>query len=224
DRFVTFETTTEFKDAENVTVWGNWAPGGSWIRVEMDRVGDRWRATIGPLEPGFHHYRLIVDGVATKDTSNPTSVTSEPTWSTYFIPGESARLLADVPEGQGGTVETLNYHSEVAGEEREAYVWTPPGYDPDRAEAYPVFYLQHGGGQSYTDWIEMGRAKQILDYHSVDGKHVPMVVVMANGNVADFATELRENIVPAARSAYNIADEPSKQALAGLSMGGGHTY
>ncbi|WP_298325998.1 alpha/beta hydrolase-fold protein [Haloactinopolyspora sp.] len=224
DRFVTFETTTAFKDAENVTVWGNWAPGGSWIRVEMDRVGDRWRATIGPLEPGFHHYRLIVDGVATKDTSNPTSVTSEPTWSTYFIPGESARLLADVPEGQGGTVETLNYHSEVAGEEREAYVWTPPGYDPDRAEAYPVFYLQHGGGQSYTDWIEMGRAKQILDNHSLDGNLEPMVVVMANGNVADFTTELRENIVPAARSAYNISDEPSKQALAGLSMGGGHTY
>lgn len=224
DNFVTFETTTDFTDAEHVTVWGNWAPGGSWIRVEMSRVGDRWRATIGPLKPGFHYYRLIVDRVATKDTSNPTSVTSEPTWSTFFIPGESARLLADVPEGQGGAVETLTYHSDVVGAERKAYVWTPPGYDPNRAEPYPVFYLQHGGGQNYTDWVEMGRAKQILDNHVIDGNLEPMVVVMGNGNVPDFNRELLENIAPAAGAAYHISDEPSRRALAGLSMGGGQTY
>lgn len=224
DRFVTFETTTDFKDAEHVTVWGNWAPGGSWIRVEMSRVGDRWRATIGPLKPGFHHYRLIVDRVSTKDTSNPTRVTSEPTWSTFFIPGEEARLLADVPEGQGGTVETMTYQSTVAGAERTAYVWTPPGYDPDRAEPYPVFYLQHGGGQNYTDWIEMGRAKQILDNHFLDGNLEPMVVVMGNGNSSNFTRELLENIVPVSLERYNVSDDPARRALAGLSMGGGQTF
>ncbi|SDU78523.1 Enterochelin esterase [Jiangella alkaliphila] len=224
DGFVTFETTTEFKDAQNVTVWGNWAPGGSWIRVEMSRVGDRWRATVGPLKPGFHYYRLIVDRVPTKDASNPTHVTTEPAWSTFFIPGESARLLADVPEGQGGTVETMTYQSTVAGAERKAYVWTPPGYDPDRAEPYPVFYLQHGGGQNYTDWIEMGRAKQILDNHFLDGNLEPMVVVMGNGNSSNFTRELRENIVPVSLERYNISDDPSQRALAGLSMGGGQTY
>lgn len=224
DRFVTFETTTDFKDAQNVTVWGNWAPGGSWIRVEMARVGDRWRATIGPLKPGFHHYRLIVDRVPMKDTSNPTRVTSEPAWSTFFIPGEEARLLADVPEGQGGTVETMTYQSTVAGAERKAYVWTPPGYDPNRAEPYPVFYLQHGGGQNYTDWIEMGRAKQILDNHFLDGNLEPMVVVMGNGNSSNFTRELLENLVPQSLAHYNVSDDPSRRALAGLSMGGGQTY
>lgn len=224
DGFVTFETTTEFADAETVTVWGNWGPNGSWTRVEMSRAGDRWRAIVGPLTPGFYYYRFIVDGVSQKDTSNPTSVTSEPTWSTFFLPGESARMLADVPEGQGGTLHTLTYHSDVAGEERQAYVWTPPGYDPDRAEPYPVFYLQHGGGQSYTDWVEVGRAKQILDNHYLDGNLEPMVVVMGNGNVPDFTTELLENLAPAAREAFHISDDPSRQALAGLSMGGGQTF
>lgn len=224
DTFVTFETTTEFADAEHVTVWGNWAPGGSWTRIELSQDGDRWRGTVGPLKPGFYHYRLIVDMQAVKDTSNPTSVTSEPTWSTFFVDGESARLLADVPEGQGGEVDEMTYQSTVAGEERTSYVWTPPGYDPDRDQPYPVFYLQHGGGQNYTDWVEMGRAKQILDNHFLDGNLEPMVVVMSNGNVSNFTTELLENIVPATHENYHVSDDPSQRALAGLSMGGGQTW
>jgi enterochelin esterase-like enzyme len=83
-----------------------------------------------------------------------------------------------------------------------------------------VLYLQHGGGQSYTEWVEMGRAKQILDNGFRNGTLVPMVVVMGNGNVPDFRKELLDNIVPAARSAYHISHDPARQALAGLSMGG----
>ncbi|MBD3148050.1 alpha/beta hydrolase [Microbispora bryophytorum] len=221
--FVTFETTTDFKDAKHVTVWANVAPGGSWLRMPMSRDGDRWRTTVGPLDPWFYYYRVIVDRVAVKDASNPTKVTSEPTWSTFLVPGERSRLLSDVPEGKGGKVESLTYHSDVANQDRTALVWTPPGYDPDRAEPYPVFYLQHGSGQSYTDWVEMGRAKQILDHQFLDGDLVPMVVVMGNGNVSNFNKELLDNIVPAARAHYNVSSDPSQQALAGLSMGGGQT-
>ncbi|MEV4570302.1 alpha/beta hydrolase-fold protein [Nonomuraea sp. NPDC049419] len=224
DGFVTFETTTEFAAAKQVKVWANWAPGGSWLRIHLTKAGDRWRGTVGPLDPWFYYYRLMVDGTSIKDASNPTKVTTEPTWSTFLVNGEQARLLTDVPEGQGGKVESLTYQSTVANQERTALVWTPPGYDPDRAEPYPVFFLQHGGGQNYTDWTEMGRAKQILDHHFLDGKIVPMVVVMGNGNVSDFNRELLENIAPAAQARYNISDDPSQQALAGLSMGGGQTF
>ncbi|SIR90311.1 Enterochelin esterase [Microbispora rosea] len=223
DGFVTFETTTDFKDAKHVTLWANDAPGGSWLRLPMSREGDRWRTTVGPLDPWFYYYQLIVDRVAVKDASNPTKVTSEPNWSWFFIPGERSRLLSDVPAGQGGKVESLTYRSNVANQDRTALVWTPPGYDPKRAEPYPVFYLQHGSGQSYTDWVEMGRAKQILDHQFLDGDLVPMVVVMGNGNTSNFNKELLENIVPAARSHYNVSSDPSQQALAGLSMGGGQT-
>ncbi|NJP90393.1 esterase family protein, partial [Nonomuraea sp. FMUSA5-5] len=187
-------------------------------------AGDRWRVTVGPLDPWFYYYQLIVDGVSAKDVSNPTKVTSEPNWSTFFVPGKRARLLSDVPAGQGGKVESMTYRSTVANADRTALVWTPPGYDPDRAEPYPVLYLQHGSGQSYTDWVEMGRAKQILDHRFLDGDLVPMVVVMGNGNVPDFGKELLENIVPAARSHYHVSSDPSQQALAGLSMGGVQTF
>ncbi|MGW4682001.1 alpha/beta hydrolase [Micromonospora taraxaci] len=224
DGFVTFETTTAFADAQHVTVWANIAPGGSWLRVPLARDGDRWRATVGPLQPWFYYYRLIVDRVPFKDTSNPTKVTTEPMWSTFFIPGPGARLLSDVPAGQGGTVESMTYASTVAGQDRTALVWTPPGYDRGRAEPYPVLYLQHGGGQNYTDWVEMGRAKQILDHQFLDGDLVPMVVVMGNGNSSNFNRELLENIVPTARARYHVSSDPSQQALAGLSMGGGQAF
>ncbi len=223
DGFVTFETTTDFTDAQHVTLWANDAPGGSWLRVPMSREGDRWRTTVGPLDPWFYYYQLIVDRVSVKDASNPTKVTSEPNWSTFLIPGERSRLLSDVPADQGGKVESLTYRSTVANQDRTALVWTPPGYDPNRAKPYPVLYLQHGSGQSYTDWVEMGRAKQILDHEFLDGDLVPMVVVMGNGNVSDFNKELLENIVPAARARYNVSSDPSQQALAGLSMGGVQT-
>jgi len=223
DDFVTFETTTDFADAEYVSVWANWAPGGSWLRVEMTKVGDRWRATVGPLEEKFYHYRLIVDRQSVKDTSNPTKVTSEPAWSTFLVPGEGSRLLADVPQGQGGSLEVMSYQSTVAGQERSAYVWTPPGYDPDRAEPYPLFVLNHGGGQSWTDWVEVGRARQILDNLSLDGAIEPMVVVMPNGNVSNYPRELLENVVPVTEERYNVSSDPADRALAGLSAGGART-
>lgn len=224
DGFVTFETTTGFQDAQRVTVWGNWAPNGSWLRIPLTRAGDRWRATVGPLGPWFYYYRFMVDGAAVKDGSNPTKVTSEPAWSTFLVDGAEARLLTDVPPGEGGKVESMTYRSAVTNQDRTALVWTPPGYDPERAEPYPVFYLQHGGGQSYTDWVEMGRAKQILDHRFRDGDLVPMVVVMGDGNVPDFTRELLENLAPAARARYHVSADPSRQALAGLSMGGGQTF
>jgi enterochelin esterase-like enzyme len=223
DGFVTFETTTDFADAEYVSVWANWGPGGSWVRVEMNQVGDRWRATVGPLDPWSYYYRLIVDRVSTKDTSNPTKVTSEPAWSTFFIEGEESRLLADVPEGEGGTLDVLTYQSAVAGQQRSAYVWTPPGYDPNRAEPYPLFVLNHGGGQSWTDWVEVGRARQILDNLTLDGDAEPMIVVMPNGNVSNFNAEVLGSLLPAAESSYHLSIDPAQRAMAGLSAGGART-
>jgi enterochelin esterase-like enzyme len=223
DGFVTFETTTEFADAEYVSVWANWGPGGSWLRVEATKVGDRWRATVGPLDPWSYYYRLIVDRVAVKDTSNPTKVTTEPTWSTFFVPGEESRLLADVAEGEGGRVDVLTYQSTVAQQERSAYVWTPPGYDPNRAEPYPLFVLNHGGGQSWTDWMEVGRARQIFDNLTLDGAIDEMVVVMPNGNVNNYPAELLDNVIPAIEGAYHVSDNPDERAIAGLSLGGQRT-
>lgn len=218
---VTFETGTQWADAHDVTVWANWAPNGAWFRVPMAKQADgRWRVTVGPLD-GFYYYRYVVDGVDEKDPADTVNTLTGV--SPLYVPGKTDRLLGDVPAGQGGTLSVMSYDSTVANEERQAYVWTPPGYDPERADPYPVLYLQHGAGQSWGDWVEVGRAKQILDNEYLDGTIVPMVVVMGNGNVSDFQAELLNNIVPAARAQYHVSDDPAQQGLAGLSMGGMNT-
>jgi len=223
---VTFETGTEFADANNVTVWGNFGPGGSWPRTPMTKQDDgRWRLTM-PVESGSYYYKFIVEGVDHKDETNPTTVFSEPNWSTFQIPGDDTlrgEYTTPVAPESRGTVEIMNYTSTAAGNpERSAYVWTPPDYDPQREEPYPVFYLQHGGGQTWTDWIEVGFAAQILDNHYLRGNIEPMVVVMANGNGVNFPNEIMQRITVAAEAQYNVSSDGEDRALAGLSLGSGH--
>ena len=224
---VTFETGTEFADANNVTVWGNFGPAGSWPRTPMTKQDDgRWRLTM-PVEAGSYYYKFVVEGVDHKDETNPTTVFSEPNWSTFQVPGDETlrgEYTTPVAPGLRGSVEVMNYTSTANGNpERSAYVWTPPGYDAEREEPYPVFYLQHGGGQTWTDWIEVGFAAQILDNHYAKGNIVPMVVVMANGNGVNFPNEITQRITVAAEAQYNVSSEGEDRALAGLSMGSGAT-
>jgi enterochelin esterase-like enzyme len=224
---VTFETGTEFADANNVTVWGNFGPAGSWPRTPMTKQDDgRWRLTM-PVEAGSYYYKFVVEGVDHKDETNPTTVFSEPNWSTFQVPGDETlrgEYTTPVAPELRGSVEVMNYTSTANGNpERSAYVWTPPGYDAEREEPYPVFYLQHGGGQTWTDWIEVGFAAQILDNHYAKGNIVPMVVVMANGNGVNFPNEITQRITVAAEAQYNVSSEGEDRALAGLSMGSGAT-
>ncbi|WP_158630241.1 alpha/beta hydrolase-fold protein [Glycomyces terrestris] len=222
---VTFEAGPEFADASRVTVWGNFGPAGSWPRTPMTRQDDgSWRLSMR-LEGGSYYYKFEVEGVDHKDRNNPTSVFSEPAWSTFTVAGDTlrGRYTAQVPADERGEVTVMNYISTAGEQERSAYVWTPPGYDADRAEPYPVFYLQHGGGQTWTDWLEVGHVDRILDNHHRQGTMVPMVVVMANGNGVDFPEEMTTRIAPAAEEQYNVSGDPGRRALAGLSMGSGHT-
>ena len=213
---VTFETGTQWADAKDVTVWANWAPNGAWFRIQMEKVGDRWRLAVGPLD-GFYYYRYVVDGVDQKDPADTVNTLTGV--SPLFVPGQTDHLLADAPEGTGGELSVLTYDSAVTSSERSAYVWTPPGYDADREEPYPVLVLNHGGGQNWGDWVEVGRAPQILDNLYREGSIVPMVVVMPDGNVPNYQAELRENVLPALSASYHVSDDPAERAIAGLSMG-----
>ncbi|WP_157236684.1 alpha/beta hydrolase [Promicromonospora sukumoe] len=223
---VTFELGPELADANNITVWGNFGPAGSWPRTHMVQQDDgSWRLSLA-VEGGSYYYKFVVDGVDRKDAGNPTKVLSEPTWSTFTVEGDTirGRYTSEVPAESRGDVSVMTYPSTAGGgTERSAYVWTPPDYDADRAEEYPVFYLQHGGGQTWTDWVEVGYVQRILDNHYLRGDIVPMVVVMANGNGVDFPTEITTRIVPAAEDQFNVSSRPDQRALAGLSMGSGHT-
>ena len=124
-------------------------------------------------------------------------------------------------------------------------VYTPYGYETS-GKKYPVLYLLHGAGGDEEAWSSMGRAAQILDNLIEQGKAEPMIVVMPNGNPNQQAAQtmglpvtqmnwrdpananayvrsLCEEIVPFIQKQYRVIAKPEKRAIAGLSMGGGHT-
>ena len=161
---------------------------------------------------------------------------------------DDVRAFADAPTGfrdvrpgvaQGQVVE-FAYDSGVTSTRRQAQVYLPAGYKPDRK--YPVLYLLHGIGGNQDEWRGYVRAPAILDNLIADGKAVPMIVVMPNGraladdrspppdrvftpeNAAGFARfehDLLDFLIPAVEANYPVQADRGHRAIAGLSMGGG---
>ncbi|OPG13051.1 esterase family protein [Microbispora sp. GKU 823] len=201
-----------------VVIEGNFGPSSTWAEFGLTRRGDVWSGVLGPLKAGLYSYQVTGDDTkGLKDPTNSAGVASKPLWSTFFVAGDSARLLADAPQGQGGKVETLTY--QVKKQERSALVWTPPRYSAKGAKAYPVLFLQSGEGQSATDWLDLGRAKQILDNLSVQGAMEPMVVVISGGDGPADDKELKD-LRKAVADKYHVLRDPAHQAVAGVSEGG----
>ena len=50
-----------------------------------------------------------------------------------------------------------------SGATRQVVVYTPPGYDKNRATRYPILYLLHGNNDLAVGWTMAGRANLILD-------------------------------------------------------------
>jgi enterochelin esterase-like enzyme len=160
----------------------------------------------------------------------------------------SQGLTKQAPEGfdvkrasiERGTVDTVTYNSETVGTEREAIIYTPPGYA--ESKKYPVLYLLHGiGGDQYA-WLDNGNANVVLDNLYAEGKIEPMIVVMPNGRAmkddratgdvfaddkvqafATFEKDLLNDLIPFVENNYPVIEDREHRALAGLSMGGGQS-
>lgn len=163
---------------------------------------------------------------------------------TAFGGPTSAPVGFDQPrEVPHGVVTTITYPSKTLGFDRTANIYTPPGYDP--AQAYPVLYLLHGGGDDETSWQTQGAMATILDNQIADGLTVPLVVVMPRGfttpagqpraapdgtgprpsqRLVDFERDLLDDLIPYVETHYAVARDAAHRALAGLSMGGGQTF
>jgi enterochelin esterase-like enzyme len=223
--------------ADKVQVFTNYGlgAGGPW---DMERGGDGvWTLTSPVIVPGFHYYALIVDGVQVCDpgsevffgTGKPTSGIEIPE------PGVDFYHVKDVPHGE---VRSRWYKSVVTGKVRRILVYTPPGYDADQEQRYPVLYLQHGGGEDETGWSRQGHANFILDNLIAAGRAKPMIVVMERGYASRVGEEsvapgrgrgdggaladvFLEDLIPMIDATYRTLAQRDGRAIAGLSMGGG---
>ena len=195
-----------------------------------------WNVVTPPLVVGFHYYSLIVDGVHVNDPGSHTFFGTGKDASGIEVPEDNADyyLKRDVPHGD---VRIRIYYSKVTGKWRRCFVYTPPGYDTNLSERYPVLYLQHGMGEDETGWIFQGHANLILDNLIAEKKAIPMIVVMDNdyasrpaprfgaastGPAANFSTfeevMIRE-VIPMIDSTFRTMPDRDHRAIAGLSMG-----
>jgi enterochelin esterase family protein len=248
DNKVTFRLSAP--KAEEVTISGEWMEGfGASEKMVRDSEGV-WSITVGPLAPEFYGYSFNVDGVKALDPGNSNHKRDgRRVDCILLVPGKESELyeVKDVPHG---TLAKIWYESPTLSLTRRMYVYTPPGYESGSGK-YPVFYLLHGGGGDEDAWSTLGRTSQILDNLIAQGKALPMIVVMPNGNAyqagtpgeipapADRSNMIREDrmkfsgmfekslvadIVPFIEKNYRVQADKDHRAIAGLSMGGGHTF
>ncbi len=141
-----------------------------------------WAYTSDPQPPGYHNYWMIVDGSIVLDPGTQAFIGYGHMCNGFEIPepGVDWYDIKDVPHGN---VLVKNYFAKTTNSWRHIFVYTPPGYDKNLTTRYPVFYLQHGGGEDERVWIEMGRTNVILDNLIAAGKANPMIVVMETSAV-----------------------------------------
>lgn len=235
DRRVTFRFRAPNAKAVMLDLEGAPAP------MEKDDAGV-WSITTAPLTPDIYSYSFVADGVGLIDPSNwriiPNLISPS---SAVHVPGPASLPweVNDVPHGE---VHHHFYRSTVAGDDRDYYVYTPPGYDAAGKQTYPVLYLLHGFSDDASGWTAVGRANFIFDNLIAQGKAKPMIVVMPlgygtmemvkhgwgvwdkrelrNRNFSKFRETLLTEVMPRAENEYRIIKDRDARAITGLSMGG----
>lgn len=241
---VTFRLKADY--ATIVKLSGSWLPNPWTGTIDMQRGENNvWSVKIALPPPEIYTYYFVVDGVAVND---PQNVLVQRDGTRYLpmltVPGERTENYAEAKTH--GTVSHPWYDSKILGFTRRLTVYTPYGYEANTKKKYPVLYLLHGAGGDEEAWISMGRAAQILDNLIEKGLAEPMIVVMPNGNPGQqaartlnipekpldwrseanrnsYVKSLCEEIVPFIEKNFRAVGKPSARAIAGLSMGGGHT-
>jgi enterochelin esterase-like enzyme len=215
------------------------APDAKRVQVDLVRKYDmvkdtsgNWTVTTDSISEGFHYYSLLIDGVAIADPSSETFYGMGRMASGIEIPfaGGAYYALRDVPHGD---IRIKRYFSKVMNSWRRFYVYTPPGYDSNTNETYPVLYILHGGGEDETGWANQGKTDLIIDNLIASKKAIPMIIVMPDANMGVsafdesalklFESEWKTSLNPFVEKNYRTKTGAANRALAGLSMGGIHT-
>ena len=202
---------------------------GSWIGTSTEA-----------FDEGNHYYAIVIDGAEVPDPNSKFLYGSGAERTQIEIPAhdQDKYALRDVPHGQ---VREIYFMSKVTGEHRHIFVYTPPGYEQGRKK-YPVLYLQHGYTENETGWSHQGRCGFIMDNLIADGKSLPFIIVMENGETSHpftgaqrtngsmnqnafekFPDILIKDVIPFIEANFRVYKDAGHRALAGLSMGGMQT-
>ena len=237
-------------DSQSRVIYRVNAPEAQKVQVDILKVYDMvkgkdglWTVTTNPLPPGFHYYYLMIDGYRFADPASESFYGVGRMMSGIEIPAPDQNFYApkNVPHGQ---IRECYYVSKVLKGYNRIYVYTPPDYDKNVKEKYPVLYLQHGMGEDETGWGAQGKMNIIIDNLISERRCKPMVIVMSNGDCstlfkpkkgedinkareefgAKFTPILLNEIIPYIDKTFRVYTDRDHRALAGLSWGGYQTF
>lgn len=237
-------------DDQNRAIFRVEAPDAQQVQLDLGKKYDMvrgengvWWATTEPLMPGFHYYYLLIDGFRFSDPASESFFGIGKMMSGIEIPAPDQEFYTprQVPHGQ---IRECYYYSEVNEGYERFFVYTPPGYDQDLDQQYPVLYLQHGMGEDERGWVTQGKLNIIMDNMIADGRSRPMVIVVADGDIdamfrpkkgedvaearrqfgAKFTPTLLEELIPYTERHFRVYTDREHRAMAGLSWGGYQTF
>ncbi|HEX6560245.1 MAG TPA: alpha/beta hydrolase-fold protein [Longimicrobiales bacterium] len=125
-----------------------------------------------------------------------------------------------------GHVQQYQLHSSVYGTDRRIWVYTPAGYDQNRASPYDLIVAFDGA--DYRDTIPL---PLILDTLTATRRTRPFVAVMIDdydgaqriaelGNSARFARFVGSELMPWVRQRLHVTTDPQRTIITGSSAGG----
>ncbi|GAB3995176.1 esterase family protein [Spirosoma daeguense] len=209
-----------------------------------------WSVTTSPIKPDIYPYSFQADGVTVMDPANVAFFPNERFKASLVdVPGNTP-LVHSMKDVLHGSV-NYEYYPSADGTTGSVVVYTPPGYDKNTSQKYPVYYLISGTTDTEETFFKVGKTNWILDNLIADGKAKPMIIVMPYGNIAAriseqkggakpadptvrdgddavkranaFGDDLVGNVIPYVEKNYRTLPNRENRAIGGFSRGGGQT-
>lgn len=237
-------------DSQSRVIFRVEAPDAQKVQVDLLKVYDMvkgedgvWTVTTDPISIGFHYYYLMIDGFRFSDPASESFFGIGKMMSGIDIPAPDQDFYTpkNVPHGQ---IRECYYISEVKKGYNRFFVYTPPDYDVNTKNRYPVLYLQHGMGEDERGWVTQGKLNIIMDNMIAAERCKPMVIVVSDGEIAamfrpkpgedvnkarmqfgaNFTPILLNEIIPYVEKNFRVLADRDHRAMAGLSWGGFQTF
>lgn len=202
-----------------------------------------WTATLGPAAPDMYPYCFVVDGVSVMDPLADQYFPNEGFKNSLLdIPAKEGVLAHDIKDVAHGTVDYIHYYSESLKATNNAIVYLPPGYQRNRDQRYPVFYLISGTTDTEEVYYKVGRMNYILDNLLAEGAAKEMIIVLPYGNPMKlmppaantgqpgqpamrfggdpFSKDVINDLMPYIEQKYRTINDCDHRAIGGFSRGG----
>lgn len=182
-----------------------------------------WRALLAFVganrpAPDPHHREFFASRAGEGVPDNIASILT--------LPGAPDQAMvekrADVPRGW---INRSSFRSEVMGNERRVWAYTPPGYEAG-GRPYPILVAFDGGAA-----LTLTPTHRIIDNLLAEGRIAPLVAVLVDNATdtsrnqelpcsEDFARFMETELMPWVRQTYAVSDDPRDAYVTGVSYGG----